>query len=147
MHREDNAGHPGCLDRFCGDRIVSWSKQARWRSFGFCLRFHENCRQLFSVAQSTRPTSAQRGDFFPSRLTSSYKCMRDGAQRVTSVRAQRTRRTRVPLCFVLYPGITEKQRNPGGVRTERKSPPPHVFRDLVQITGDHQGDCTFQHAA
>lgn len=45
------------------------------------------------------------------------------------------------------PGITKKPKNPSlKWRAERISP-LHVLQDPVQITGDHQGDSTFQHAA
>lgn len=43
-----------------------------------------------------------------------------------------------------YPGITEK---PGEAESREKNPPLQGARDLVQITGHHQGDCTFLQAA
>lgn len=63
------------------------------------VRIADSCFQWCRAPGPPRGFTAQR-ETFHRRLTSGYKYARDGAQRVTGVCAQPTRRTRVPLYLV-----------------------------------------------
>lgn len=83
-------------------------------------RIADSCVQGRTASDPPRVFFTALQETFHSRLTSSYKYMRDGAQRVAGVYALPARRTRVALFFLLIPGITEK---PGEVESRGKKIP------------------------
>lgn len=105
-----------------GDRIPSRSKQTRWRFFGFCLQFSQNCRQLCSGAHSVRPRLAffygPAGNFSqPTHIELQiYARWRAAGRRRLCAAYQKNAGS--PL-LPPYPGITEK---PGEVESREKDP-------------------------
>lgn len=110
------------------------------------VRIADSCFQRHRAPGPPRVFTAQRENFSQKTHIGLQICAWWHPACHWRLRAADQTKERSPLPC-LYPGITETLKNPSlEWRTERKYS-LHLLWDPVQITDDHQGDCTFQHAA
>lgn len=105
-----------------------------------------------AALQGNRPASAfmaQRGNLLPPSYISLQTW--DGTQRVTGAFTQlikidrKNKSSSSPHIYAVATRTKMTRTSEVAVQTEKS--PLHAAQNHTLITGDHQGDCTFQHAA